>query len=139
MKILIAVDGSEQTQRMLAYLAQHQLLSAGNAYTVLTVVPELPQRAASYVNADVVKGYYQEEADKVLEPVRAFFAQKGVSAQFAFKLGHPAHELAQAAEQGGYDLLALGSHGHGALGNLLMGSVATKVVSQCKVPVLLLR
>lgn len=139
MKILIAVDGSEQTQRMLAYLAQHQLFAAGNTYTVLTVVPELPKRAASYVSSDVVKGYYQEEADKVLEPVRAFFAQKGVSAQFEFKMGHPAHEIAQAAEKGGYDLLALGSHGHGALGNLIMGSVATKVVSQCKVPVLLLR
>lgn len=139
MKILIAVDGSEQTQRMLAYLAQHQLLATGNTYTVLTVVLELPKRAASYVNAETVKGYYQEEADKVLEPVKAFFAQKGVAAQFEFKVGSPAHELAQTAEQGGYDLLALGSHGHGALGNLLMGSVATKVVSQCKVPVLLLR
>ncbi|MGC3984465.1 MAG: universal stress protein [Pseudorhodoferax sp.] len=139
MKILIAVDGSEQTQRMLAYLAQHQLFAAGNTYTVLTVVPELPKRAASYVSTDVVQGYYAEEADKVLAPVRAFFAQKDTSAQFEFKVGHPAQEIAQTAEKGGYDLLALGSHGHGALGNLIMGSVATKVVSQCKVPVLLLR
>lgn len=139
MKILIAVDGSEQTQRMLAYLAEHQLLAAGNDYTVLTVVPELPKRAASYVSTDVVKGYYQEEADKVLEPVKAFFAQKGMAAQFEFKMGHPAQEIAQTAEKGGYDLLALGSHGHGALGNLIMGSVATKVLSHCKVPVLLLR
>jgi nucleotide-binding universal stress UspA family protein len=139
MKILIAVDGSPQTERMLAYLAKHQLLAQGNSFTVMTVVLELPKRAASYVSADVVKGYYQEEADKVLEPVRKFFADKGVTAQFEFKVGHPAQELAQTAEQQGYDLLALGSHGHGALGNLIMGSVATKVVSQCKVPVLLLR
>lgn len=139
MKTLIAVDGSEQTERMLAYLAHHNLLAAGNEYTVLTVVLELPRRAASYVNADVVKGYYQEEADKVLEPVRKFFADKGITAAFEFRMGHPAHEIARTAEEGGYDLVALGSHGHGALGNLLMGSVATKVVSQCKVPVLLLR
>ena len=35
--------------------------------------------------------------------------------------------------------IVLGSHGHGALGNLVMGSVATRVVAQCGVPVLLVR
>lgn len=139
MKILIAVDGSAQTEHILAYLSGHQLLASGNEFTVMTVVLELPRRAASYVSGDVVKGYYQEEADKVLEPVRKYLADKGVAASFEFKVGHPANEIAHAAEQGGYDLVALGSHGHGALGNLIMGSVATKVVAQCKVPVLLLR
>ena len=33
----------------------------------------------------------------------------------------------------------MGSHGHGALGNLIIGSVATKVLASCKVPVLLVR
>lgn len=138
MKILIAADGSEHTKRMLAYLGEHQWLAAGNDFTVLTVVPEVPKRAASYVDAKVVQGYYEEEAEKVLVPVREFFAQKGVQAQFAFKAGHPAEEIAREADKG-YDLLALGSHGHGALGNLIMGSVATKVLSLCKAPVLLLR
>lgn len=33
----------------------------------------------------------------------------------------------------------MGSHGHGALGSLVMGSVATQVLSQCDTPVLLVR
>ncbi len=139
MKILIAADGSAHTQRMLAYLADHQWLAQGNAFTVMTVVPEVPKRAASYVDAGLVKGYYDEEAEKVLAPVREFFTAKGVQAEFVYKTGHPADELAREADSGGYDLLALGSHGHGALGNLIMGSVATKVLSLCKQPVLLLR
>ncbi|KQP12749.1 universal stress protein [Pseudorhodoferax sp. Leaf267] len=139
MKILIAADGSKHTKDMLAYLGTHAWLTESNQYTVLTVVPEVPRRAASYVDADVVKGYYQEEADKVLEPVRAFFAQQGVPAEFQHKVGHPAEAIAHEATQGNYDLLALGSHGHGVLGNLILGSVATKVLSLCKVPVLLLR
>lgn len=138
MKILVAADGSEHTKRMLAYLAAHDWLRDANQFTVMTVVLEVPKRAASYVNADVVKGYYDEEAEKVLAPVREFFAQKGVQAQYLYKVGHPAEEIA--GEGGnGYDLLAMGSHGHGALGNLIMGSVATKVLSMSKVPVLLLR
>jgi nucleotide-binding universal stress UspA family protein len=35
--------------------------------------------------------------------------------------------------------VVLGSHGHSALGNLVMGSVATQVLAHCKVPVLLVR
>jgi nucleotide-binding universal stress UspA family protein len=33
----------------------------------------------------------------------------------------------------------MGSHGHGALGNLVMGSVATQVLANCQVPLLLVR
>jgi nucleotide-binding universal stress UspA family protein len=33
----------------------------------------------------------------------------------------------------------MGSHGHGTLVNLVMGSVATKVLAQSKIPVLLVR
>jgi nucleotide-binding universal stress UspA family protein len=139
MKILIAVDGSPYTQRMLAYLADNAWLATANQYTVLTVVPEVPKRAASFVDAKTVQGYYDEEAEKVLAPVRAYFTQHGVQAQFGYKLGHPAEVIAQEAVAGQFDLLALGSHGHGVLGNLVMGSVATKVLSLCKVPVLLLR
>jgi nucleotide-binding universal stress UspA family protein len=36
-------------------------------------------------------------------------------------------------------LVVLGSHGHSALGNLVMGSVATQVLAECKVPALLVR
>ena len=37
------------------------------------------------------------------------------------------------------DLLVMGSHGHGTVGNLILGSVATKVMAQCSTPVLLIR
>ena len=47
--------------------------------------------------------------------------------------------VAKIAESGRYDLLVMGSHGHGALGNLVMGSVATQVLANCTVPVLLVR
>jgi nucleotide-binding universal stress UspA family protein len=55
------------------------------------------------------------------------------------KVGAPGELIASTAAKGGYDLLMLGSHGHGALVNLVTGSVATKVLAQCKTPVLLIR
>jgi nucleotide-binding universal stress UspA family protein len=139
MKILIAADGSEHTQRVLDYLATHDWLAKANQFTVITVVPEVPKRAASYLDAKTVHGYYEEEAQKVLDPVRAFFTQHGIEAEFEFKVGHPGDVIAHRGTDGNFDLLMLGSHGHGALGKLIMGSVATKVLSMCQVPVLILR
>jgi nucleotide-binding universal stress UspA family protein len=139
MKILIAADGSDHTQRVLDYLATHEWLANANQFTVITVVPEVPKRAASYLDHDTVHGYYKEEAEKVLDPVRAFFTLHRMEAQFEFKVGHPGDVISHFATEGGYDLLMMGSHGHGALGKLIMGSVATKVLSACQVPLLILR
>jgi nucleotide-binding universal stress UspA family protein len=47
--------------------------------------------------------------------------------------------IAALANKGKFDLLMMGSHGHSTLGNLVMGSVATKVMAHCTAPVLLVR
>ncbi|ALT79109.1 universal stress protein [Paucibacter sp. KCTC 42545] len=140
MKILIAVDGSPFTKRMLAYLAAHdEWLSETNAYTVIHVVPAVPPRAAAVLDKEVLKGYYADEGEKVLKTLRTFFARKKVKVDYVNKVGPAADVIASTADKGDFDLLVLGSHGHGALGNLVMGSVATKVMANCRVPTLLVR
>jgi nucleotide-binding universal stress UspA family protein len=140
MKILVAADGSPFTKRMLAYIAAHdEWLGDRHRYTVLTVVAPVPARAAAVLAKDALESYYADEADKVFKPIREFFAQKSLQAEFVTAHGPAADKIAAQADAGKYDLLMLGSHGHSALGNLVMGSVATKVVAQCGVPVLLVR
>ena len=140
MNILVAADGSSYTKRMLAYLAAHdEWLGASHQYTVVTVVTALPARAMAVLDKDVVRRYYLDEAEKVFKPIRAFFARQGIAATFISNTGHAAELIAKQAEAGKFDLLLLGSHGHGDLTNLVMGSVATKVLARCKTPVLLVR
>ena len=140
MKILIAADGSRYTKRMLAYLAAHdEWLGPHHAYTVLTVVPQVPARAAAAVPRDVLKSHYDDEAEKVLKPVRTFLTRQGLTVEYLTKTGAVAESIAATADKGKYDLLMLGSHGHGSLGNLVLGSVATKVMALCGTPVLLIR
>jgi nucleotide-binding universal stress UspA family protein len=140
MKILVAVDGSPYSKRMLAYLAAHdEWLGKHHEYTVLTAVLPVPPRAAAVLAREVLQGHYDEEAEKILQPIRTFFAKQGLSATFVHQVGHPADLIAQTAAQGNHDLLMMGSHGHGTLGNLVMGSVATKVLAHCTTPVLLVR
>jgi nucleotide-binding universal stress UspA family protein len=140
MKILVAADGSPYTKRMLAYLAAHdEWLGAQHTFTVLTVVPLVPPRAAAVMAAEVLKAHYEEEAEKVFKPIRTFLAKHGLAVDYVSKTGAVAETIATAASKGKYDLLMMGSHGHGSLANLVMGSVATRVMAQCSTPVLLVR
>ena len=76
MKILIAVDGSEYTKRMLGYLAAHEeWFGPRHSYTVIHGVLAVPHRAAAFVGPQAVREFYDSEAETVLRPIRAFFAQ----------------------------------------------------------------
>lgn len=140
MKILVAVDGSSYTKRMLAYLAAHdEWLGNTHQYTVVHAVPAVPPRAAAVLDKEVLKSYYDDEAEKVLKTIRTFFGKQKIQAEFISKVGPAADVIAALANKGKFDLLMLGSHGHSTLGNLVMGSVATKVMAHCTAPVLLVR
>ncbi|TXH48024.1 MAG: universal stress protein [Burkholderiaceae bacterium] len=140
MKILLAVDGSAFTKRMLAYLAAHdEWLGEHHQYTVLNAATPVPARAAAVIDRDTLKSYYADTSEAVFKPIRAFFKKQGIAAEYVAKVGHAPELIAKTADGGKYDLLIMGSHGHGVLGNLVMGSVATKVLSACKTPVLLIR
>lgn len=140
MKILLAVDGSPYTKKMLAYLTTHpELFGTHNEFTVFTVVFPLPPRARAAVGAEVAQGYYDEESEKVTAPIVTFLKHHNMSLKVEHMVGQPGEAIAKVAEDGNYDLLMMGSHGHGALGNLVMGSVATRVLAHCKVPVLIVR
>jgi nucleotide-binding universal stress UspA family protein len=140
MKILVAADGSPFTKRMLAYLAAHdEWLGSHHEYTVLTVVPAVPSRAAAVVAKDALKSYYDDHAAAVFKPIRTFFTRQGMKAQYISRTGNAAEEIAAVADKGDYDLLVLGSHGHGSFGNLVMGSVATNVLARTKLPALIVR
>lgn len=140
MKVLIAVDGSTFTKRMLAYLTAHdEFLGALHDYTVLHTVAPVPPRAAVVLDKAILTTYYEDEAEKVFKPIRKFLTAQGIPAKFVFKTGAAADCIANLAEKGKFDLLLMGSHGHGTLTNLVMGSVATKVLAHCTTPVLLIR
>jgi len=140
MKILVAADGSSYTKQMLAYLAAHdEWLGGAHEYTIIHTVTAVPPRAASVLDRQVLKDYYESEGEKVFKPIRQFFEKQGIKASYVAKVGPAAETIASTADKGKFDLLMMGSHGHGTLTNLVMGSVATKVLANCSTPVLLIR
>ena len=76
MKILLPVDGSSYTKRMLAWLTTHdEWLTGQHEYTVLIVVPQIPPHAAAMFPADQLKSYYDDTAEAIFKPIRKFTAK----------------------------------------------------------------
>jgi nucleotide-binding universal stress UspA family protein len=140
MKIMLAVDGSKYTKRMLAYVTAHdEWLGKGHDYTVFAGVLAVPHAASAFIDADTVRKFYDDDAEAIFKPIRPFLTRQGIEARYVHKVGHPAELIAKAADKGKFDLLIMGSHGHSNLGNIVLGSVATRVLAACSTPVLLVR
>ena len=140
MKILVAADGSPFTKRMLAYIAAHdELFGTAHEYTAITVVPPIPPHATGFLSRDVIDAYYQEQAEAVLEPVRAFAKQAGWTLLTRHAVGSAGDAVAELANTGKFDLVVMGTHGHSSLVGVVLGSVTTRTIAQCQQPVLLVR
>ncbi|WP_280156010.1 universal stress protein [Piscinibacter sp. XHJ-5] len=140
MKILLPVDGSDYTKRMLAYIAAHdELLGPGHEYTVFTAVAPVPGHAARYLDRGTLDQFYSDQAQEVMRTVTRFADQQGWKVRVAHAVGHAPEAIAAFAEVEKPDLIVMGTHGHTALGNVLLGSVASGVLARCKAPVLLVR
>lgn len=74
-----------------------------------------------------------------LEEVAASLQADGIEAECVLAAGNPGAEIAEAAIREGCDLIAMSTHGHRFLQDLLYGSVANEVRHISRVPVLLVR
>ena len=138
MKVLIAVDGSVYTRRMLDFLIRNFGANAEPPdFTVLHAVTRVSAHALTVLERSVMRHYYQDEAATVFRPIHRRFDKLGIKADFIYRVGNPAAVIATAAESGRFDVVIMGSQGSHALKRLVMGSGATRVMAQCKVPVLL--
>jgi nucleotide-binding universal stress UspA family protein len=140
MKILLAVDGSDYTRKMLAYVCAHQeLFDNSHEFVLLHAPVPVPPHAKAAVGSATVDDYYHDEAQKVLGPAAAALQARGITALCEWRAGHAGETIGRFADEGGFGMLIMGSHGHGALARLVMGSVTSEVLAQCRTPVLLIR
>ncbi len=140
MKIVLAADGSKYTKKALAFLVTHEgLAGPEDEVIVVHAQPALPPRVRAAVGASVAKSYQTDEAEKVLAPIRKFLDKHDIAYRCEWAVA-PAHELVlKTAKKTKAHLIVMGTHGLGALGRAIMGSVAQKVVTETSIPVMLVK
>ncbi len=141
MKILFATDGSACALSALSTLADHlDRFREPIKVLVLHVHPPLPYpNAAAWVGKETIARYYSEEGEAALADSRGLLAARDVTFETVRMVGEPAQTIVAHAETAACDLIAMGTQGHGALANLVLGSVTTKVLALATIPVLLLK
>ncbi|KQY80166.1 MULTISPECIES: universal stress protein [Roseateles] len=140
MRIVLAVDGSAYTKRMLGHLAAHdELVGKDNEFIAANVTAAVPPHAARFLPAETLRQYYVDEGEKVLKPVREFARMQGWRLRERHAVGHPGDTLTEIVGEEAPDLLVMGSHGHGTFASALLGSVSARLLACTRVPVLLIR
>ncbi len=141
LKIMLAVDGSDSASR-----ATQTLIETAGWYkeplevelvTVHLPLPQVGGFAGSVVSHDMVEKYYSEEGGKALAPARKLLDAAGVRYVPHILVGEIAPSLVSHAQKTGCKMLYMGTRGMSAVSNLMVGSVATKVLHLCTVPVVL--
>lgn len=143
LKILLAVDGSETATRA----AQKLVDSAGwfkeplevELVTVHLPLPHVGGFAGAVVSHDMVEKYYSEEGGKALAAARKLFDAAGIRYAPHILVGEIPQTIVGHAEKTGCKMIYMGTRGMSAMANLVVGSVATKVLHLCSIPVVLIR
>ena len=140
MKILVAVDDSNYSRMAIEFIASRKtLIKSKPNIQVLNVRWPLPPHPARVVGMAVVREYYADEAEEALKPARARLQKAGLTPLVRYTVGRPALEISRTADKDTVDLLVLGSHGHSALGGVLLGSVTNEVLVRTKRATLIVR
>jgi len=114
------------------------MLAGTQEYTALTVQTPLPPRARAALGKAWWSSTTKSRGKKSWRPWKS--TSRATTSIQAPDQGRPGWEtIAKVAEAGEFDMIIMGTQGHGALGKLIMGSVSTQVLASCHVPVLLVR
>jgi len=139
-RILVAVDGSESSDRAVSHLLKKLAWYSGKVEVhLLNVQAALPIDVSRFINADQLESFHREQGTSALASARAILDGAKVAYVTHIGIGDPAHVIAHYANDKGVDQIVMGTRGLGSVAGLVMGSVTMKVVSLTDVPVLLIK
>jgi nucleotide-binding universal stress UspA family protein len=92
-----------------------------------------------FLSQEQLDGFYHDEGERVLKPARDLAQASGVAVHAKIAVGELAPCIVRYAREQRCDLIVMGTRGMGSVANMLLGSVATKVIHLAECPVLLVK
>lgn len=133
-KILVTLDATPTDRAIVEHVKALALLM--HSRVVLLHVAD--GWAARTYGPDAVSPEVTEDT-RYLQNVRAEFESLGINAEAELAYGDPTREIVRWVQEKGCDLVAMSTHGHRFLADLVFGTTASRVQHSISVPVLLLR
>ncbi|MER1939576.1 universal stress protein [Castellaniella sp. FW104-16D08] len=136
--IVLATDGSGYSLAAARFVTQG-LLTEGAKVHVLHVTPELPVHVRRFIDNDTIHDWYAEESAKVLDPTTQVLKEARVPFEPHSLVGFAPQQIVDYAQKIDARMIVMGAHGRGMLLDAVIGSVAGRVLSLSKCPVLLVK
>lgn len=135
-RVLLALDGSACGNRAARHVAECGApISRPFELTLLFVDYPIGVGKSRYW----AEARHEAHMRQAFKAARARLGRAGVPIEEKYLVGDPGPSIAKFATRGRYDMVVMGSRGRSAVGRLLLGSVAEKVLALCRVPVLIVR
>ena len=140
LKLLVPVDGSENSVRLADYLVKWlQRLAEPAEVRLINVQPALHGEIGMFLSKEQIRNYHHDEGIHALQGARDRLDQANVPYTFHISVGDPAEIIVQFAREQQCDQIVMGTRGMGKFASLLLGSVASKVIQLAEIPVMLIK
>jgi nucleotide-binding universal stress UspA family protein len=135
-RILVAIENSPADQAILTHIGELAKLTG----STLVLVHVADGWAARHFDELQLRESEEMKADRAyLDQLKAQLAKHGLRVETHLATGDPATELAHAADTCAVDLVAMATHGHRFIADVLHGATADRLRHLLKVPVLMVR
>ncbi|MEO6959266.1 MAG: universal stress protein [Burkholderiaceae bacterium] len=138
--ILVPVDGSDCSTRAMKFAIEVAKGHDDIVLHLLTVqAPIISGNVKRFISTEAIHSYYQEEGKKALIPAKSLLDEAGITCEGIIEVGPAARTIAEFVKKNHCDLVVMGTRGLGAVANLVLGSITTKVLHLVEVPVTLVK
>ena len=135
-KILVALENGSADENLIAHVTE----LAGRLHSELLLVHVADGWAARNYNQLKLAESEEIKVDRAyLKKIEENIHKAGITVTSQLALGNPPQEILKVAEAEHCDLIAMGSHGHRLIGDLIHGSAVHEVRHKTTIPVLTVR
>jgi nucleotide-binding universal stress UspA family protein len=140
LKVLLPVDGSDSSQHAVSKVIELSNRLAPMEIHLLNVQPRiLSGEVVMFAGRDAIDKYHREESENALKPARDLLEKAKVHYSVHAGVGNIAATIVLTAQELGCEMIVMGTRGMSPIKNLVVGSVANRVIHLAELPVTLVK
>lgn len=148
MELLVAVDGSEESERALEYAGDIARATDGSITVIHAIEPDVysasggePMSASDRQNRLIIDSLdaAEEQGQAILDEVTELAKKQGLDVTSELRYGEPVKTIVDYADEEGFETIFVGHRGRSERVAGILGSVARDLVERSPVPVTVVR